>query len=209
MKVYLIRHGMTKGNKEGRYVGHTDEELSKEGKDKLTTPFPYSSPQIIYASPLKRCLMTAEILYPNVPIRMTEDLKECDFGEFEYKNYSELNGNPDYQRFIDEGGECGFPGGEDKSTFCRRICKAFVEVMEEAVRKNYEEIAFVVHGGTIMAILETFGIPKSSYYSWQVSNGKGFLAECDIQAWRDGDRRLVVHRSESNESNEGNEGYGG
>ena len=32
MKVYLIRHGMTKGNEEKRYVGgRTDEHISREG----------------------------------------------------------------------------------------------------------------------------------------------------------------------------------
>ena len=32
MKIYLIRHGMTAGNREKRYVGcHTDEDLCEEG----------------------------------------------------------------------------------------------------------------------------------------------------------------------------------
>lgn len=32
MKVYFIRHGQTKGNREGRYVGRTDEPLLAETK---------------------------------------------------------------------------------------------------------------------------------------------------------------------------------
>ena len=31
MRVYLIRHSMTKGNKEKRYIGTTDESLCLEG----------------------------------------------------------------------------------------------------------------------------------------------------------------------------------
>ena len=31
MDVYLIRHGKTKGNLEGRYIGTTDEPLCEEG----------------------------------------------------------------------------------------------------------------------------------------------------------------------------------
>ena len=33
--LYLIRHGKTKGNLEGRYIGTTDEPLCEEGKQSL------------------------------------------------------------------------------------------------------------------------------------------------------------------------------
>ncbi|MBE5961379.1 MAG: histidine phosphatase family protein [Lachnospiraceae bacterium] len=212
MNVYLIRHGMTDGNKEGRYIGCTDEALCEEGKEQLQellkghqkgqqekqregqrmAPSIFGSPEYVYASPLKRCLMTADILYPGVLVHPIEDLKECDFGEFEYKNYHELNGNPDYQRFIDEGGECGFPGGEDKKTFCARVCRAFIKAMDDAEQNGYREIAFVVHGGTIMAIMEAFGVPKGDYYSWQVSNGRGFRVEYDERKWKDRKYELTL-----------------
>ena len=35
MDIYLIRHGKTKGNLEGRYIGTTDEPLCEEGKQSL------------------------------------------------------------------------------------------------------------------------------------------------------------------------------
>ena len=35
MKLWLIRHGMTKGNQEHRYVGTTDEDLLPEEKERL------------------------------------------------------------------------------------------------------------------------------------------------------------------------------
>ena len=33
--VYLIRHALTQGNLEGRYIGQTDESLCKEGIEQL------------------------------------------------------------------------------------------------------------------------------------------------------------------------------
>ena len=45
--------------------------------------------------------------------------------EFEYRNYQELNGHPDYQAWIDSGGTIGFPGGEDQKAFCDRVQTAF------------------------------------------------------------------------------------
>ena len=39
MDVYLIRHGKTKGNLEGRYIGTTDEPLCEEGKQSLRAEY--------------------------------------------------------------------------------------------------------------------------------------------------------------------------
>lgn len=106
-----------------------------------------------------------------------ENLRECDFGDFEGKNYSELNGNEAYQRWIDSGGIFPFPNGESHEAFKKRCADAF----EEAVGSNCasESIAFVVHGGTIMSILEKFSVPKGGFYDFQVENGCGFIAELD------------------------------
>ena len=35
----------------------------------------------------------------------------------------------------------------------------------------------MVHGGTIMAILDAFSSPHKDYYDWQVGNGEGFVAD--------------------------------
>ena len=56
------------------------------------------------------------------------EFAECRFGEFEYKNYAELNGNSDYQRYIDSGGTTAFPGGETKSEFTDRVMRGFEKV---------------------------------------------------------------------------------
>ena len=99
------------------------------------------------------------------------DLRECDFGAFEYKNYEELNGNPEYQKWIDSYGACGFPGGETKEEFTERCGKAFLQVVYST---EEERLLFVVHGGTIMALLDAFSSPHGDYYDWQVKNGEGF-----------------------------------
>ena len=90
IRLYLIRHGQTPGNKLQRYIGTTDEPLSTEGKEfleKLTYPMP----EALYVSPLCRCVETAGILFPGKSFHIIEELSECDFGEFENKNYKELS----------------------------------------------------------------------------------------------------------------------
>ena len=91
MKVYLIRHGATKGNRERRYVGSTDEPLLAEeipGLQRKDMP-PAAR---IYASPMRRCIQTAAVLYPGREPLVVDDLAECSFGDFEYCNYEELTG---------------------------------------------------------------------------------------------------------------------
>ena len=69
MELYFIRHGKTKGNIEKRYIGSTDENLCKEGKEELVFS-KYSFVEKIYSSPMKRCLQTAEIMCPNKEINI-------------------------------------------------------------------------------------------------------------------------------------------
>lgn len=176
MRIVLIRHGRTNGNVQKRYIGKTDESLCTEGISELTERG-YPKTEIVISSPLKRCTETAEIIYPDKKTLVYENLRECDFGDFEGKNYSELNENEAYQRWIDSGGTLPFPNGESHEAFKQRCADAF----EEAVFNNCasESIAFVVHGGTIMAILEKFAVPKGGFYDFQVGNGCGFIAELD------------------------------
>lgn len=178
MDIYMIRHGMTKGNQEHRYVGSTEEELLPEAKRQLRKK---KLPPVerVYASPRKRCLESAALLYPEQEPIVVEALAECDFGEFEYCNYEELNGNPDYQRFIDSEGRSGFPGGEDREQFQSRCLCGFQEILQKEAAHRAEDgagIALVVHGGTIMAILDALANPHREYYSWQVKNGQGYAA---------------------------------
>ena len=64
LKIYLIRHGQTPGNKLKRYIGTTDEQLSQEGREFLEK-LSYPMPESLYVSPLLRCVETAGILFPN------------------------------------------------------------------------------------------------------------------------------------------------
>ena len=174
MKWILIRHGKTQGNLERRYVGcRTDESLCPEGLAELKQ-IRCPAAGLVFASPMRRCLETAAILYPGIPVEVVPDFRECDFGAFEYRNYSELNGRADYQAWIDSGGEMPFPGGEGRGEFAARCTAAFAELQKKAPP---EDTALIVHGGTIMAIMEAIARPKGNYYDFQIPNGHGFIVD--------------------------------
>lgn len=168
-KITLIRHGRTPGNFEKRYVGITDEAMNLEGELDIKNRH-YPKADIVFSSPLNRCLKTARIIYPDMEPIIIPELRETDFGSFEGKNYQELSGNEDYQAWIESGGEAPFPGGESRAEASLRAVQGFEKLLK--LSEDCRDISVVAHGGTIMAILSNiFG---GEYYSYHVENGEGY-----------------------------------
>mgnify|MGYP002562982669 CR=1 FL=1 len=180
MKLIFIRHGSTAGNLEGRYIGRTDESLCEEGIRQLRRKLDsgdYPEADVVWCSPMQRCLQTARLIYPAAETLTERDLRECDFGRFENKTYRELSGDGDYQAWIDSGGTLPFPEGEDPERFRERTCRAFLKIVLSC--REEDRVAFVVHGGTIMSVLSRWEEPPCGYFERRVKNGCGFECEYD------------------------------
>lgn len=193
LKLWLIRHGKTEGNKKSRYIGVTDEPLCAEGREFLKD-LDYPRPEAVYVSPLKRCTQTAQILFPDMNLHIIEELAECNFGEFENKNYQELSGNAHYHAWVDSDGTLPFPGGESREAFKRRSIIGFGKVVAGCIRAEISYGALVIHGGTIMNIMEEFADIQRPFYEWHVKNGGGYEVELDPQLWTR-DRRGIYVRT--------------
>ncbi|MDD3279515.1 MAG: histidine phosphatase family protein [Lachnospiraceae bacterium] len=191
LKIQMIRHGRTYGNSIGRYIGTTNEPLM-EGEAARLSAYEPEAVQCVFASPMLRCKETARILFPDQKPELLDDFRECDFGDFENKNYQELSGNEQYQTWIDSGGTIGFPGGESQTAFQSRCKKAFDEMIFMCMERGYDSVAMVVHGGTIMSIMEAYGIPKAGYFKWQVKNGEGYKVRMQPELWHTGIKELIV-----------------
>lgn len=176
----LIRHGATRANREHRYLGKTDEGLSPEGKTQLAEYRRlqcYPSLDLLFVSPMKRCIQTAEILYPGMRPVVVEEWEEMDFGAFEGKNYMELREDGRYQAWIDSSGTLPFPEGECREEFLERCCRGFRRMAGEVKRaedgKAPARVGLIVHGGTIMALLSSYG--GGDYFDYQADNGRGYV----------------------------------
>ena len=172
VKILFIRHGLTAGNLEKRYIGRTDEPLCDEGIAQLKS-LKFPSCEKVVCSPMKRCIQTAEIIFLQGDYIIENELRECDFGDFEGKNYKELTDNADYRKWIDSGGSLPFPNGESPENFRRRCVKAFEVALQYCDLSA--SVAFVVHGGTIMSILEKYAVPHRDYFDWHCENGHGYI----------------------------------
>jgi len=96
--VYILRHGTTPWNQEGKWQGETDIELAPEGiveAEKQSAAFTSAGVKFdaVWASNLKRAHRTAEIVsapHGVVPVPSAA-LRECSLGEFEGMHKSDIH----------------------------------------------------------------------------------------------------------------------
>ena len=171
MNIILIRHAKTQGNIEKRYNGRTDEPLCTDGIKQATELFESGTlpcPDTLVVSPYRRCVQTAEILYPSMVHEICDDLRECDFGVFEGKTHAELLNNEEYTSWLQTSCLGNIPGGESVTAFKLRCRAAFIQAVQN--KPDGATVAFVIHGGCIMAILEHFSRPPKEFQEYFVNN---------------------------------------
>lgn len=178
LKIYLIRHSRTFGNSLKRYIGVTDEPLCEEGIALLQNR-EYPKAEKLYVSPMLRCRQTAEIIYPGQEYEIVPLLSETNFGVFENKNADELFGTKEYQAWIDSNATMEIPGGESLANFQKRCVRGFEEVVGKCLEDGISSVAFVVHGGTIMAIMDAYAVPHRNFYEYSTANGCGYVVTID------------------------------
>lgn len=181
--IYFIRHGQTKYNIEGRFVGSTDLPLTQEGRQNIYDLWNERSihvdKEIIYSSPMKRCIETADIIFPHEHIEIIKNLAEMNFGIFEGKTHDELMELESYRNFRNTKGREKIPEGESGIEFGKRVLKGFFEMVSHMEKNGYTSSALVCHGGVIMAVFSMLCGESDDIYHYHVDNGHGFKAHYD------------------------------
>lgn len=187
MELILIRHGVTQGNLEKRYIGQRhDQSLAPVGISRLkeySARGRYPQADIVYSSPLKRCVETARLIYPGMTPVVLPALTELDFGSFDGKNYEELKDDPAYRQWIDSAGMTAPTGGESGAAFIARLEGALRQIAGDVQRLNLSHPVVVLHGGCIMTILSQLAdrnLPGGGdFYQYLLENGGGYQVEMD------------------------------
>ena len=158
-KLILIRHGVTRWNKEGRYCGRIDVNLSREGRNqakKLKPIFKGIAVDKIYCSDKKRALQTCRIIFGGAKFTRLHGLREINFGVLEGLRHQQImkKYGAIYQKWIKDPYKNHIPAAEKMNDFKKRICS----VINKIARDNPDKtVAIVCHGGVI-------GIFVSSIY---------------------------------------------
>ena len=134
--LYLIRHGQTVWNLEGRLQGGKDSPLSALGRQQARAAaisLGANPPCSILTSPLGRAKTTAEIIATELSIPVTEDkrLAEVGFGKAEGLTLSEIDKRwPDFrdERERDKW-HVRWPDGESYQDADRRIAPFVTDIL--------------------------------------------------------------------------------
>jgi broad specificity phosphatase PhoE len=157
--VYLVRHGETRGNREGRFQTH-DFPLSDEGREqarRLAVRFSgFPVPDLIYTSDILRARETAAILAERVPapIITTPMLRELDAGDWKGMTRAEVEAlHPgDFARWIMTGGISRLPGSQGECVIdVRTRIAAFFR--DAVVAHRGRSIVLVSHGWALSILL--------------------------------------------------------
>lgn len=183
MEIILIRHGLTAGNLQKRYVGRTDEPLCREGINALQKAGAFPEIPQVVVSPMLRARQTASLLFPNADQLVVEDLREMDFGAFEGRTADEMALDPAYRAWVEGNCQGICPGGEGIAAFSFRTLSAFDQAVRQAILSGKSRLVIVAHGGTLMAVMDKYATPKGAYWDWHVPPLKGWRANLEDAAW--------------------------
>lgn len=193
--IYFYRNGLTDSNLEGKYIGHTDVELSEDGIKQIKQmkeDYDYPYVEAVFTSPLKRCTKTAELVFPDKQAIVINDLIEYNFGEYEGRTAEELKENELFARWL--SGEEGVepPFGESNEAFANRIANCFIKIVDGLLKTGTTKAAIFTHGGVIMYLLSAFGIPEAEMHEWLMPGGCGYAVRITPGIWTRGRKFEVI-----------------
>ena len=152
-RLFLVRHGQSNGNAEGRFGGHSPTPLSDLGEHQaeLTAKTLLKEKiHAIYSSDLLRAVQTAEPLakLTDLPIVATPAFRERKVGVLEGLTFDESKAaHPrDYYALINRNIQHVITNGESYRQLLRRATKELHEILRT---HHGENIAIYSHTGTI------------------------------------------------------------
>ena len=155
MEIIFVRHGETQHNKKHQLMGQRiDDPLDSEGLHQasaLLAKLPTDA-TVIFSSPLKRALQTAEIIsrHLNLPVNTDDLLRERDFGTLSGKTWEQINAETGQDlHVVDQKLEYDYRkfGGEAASQVKGRLM-SFLEMLKKKYSKDKPIV--VTHYGMIM-----------------------------------------------------------
>ena len=177
-RIYLVRHGETDSNAEGRLLSFTDEPLNVRGERQAATLAEHLAGvrwDRAYSSPLARARRTAEIVLgrdPDAPALVIEErLREMDFGPYEGWSESELEGDPLAVTRRRDGAQ--LPGVEPEDAVAERM-RSFLASLGDTGGTTL----VVGHGRALRILIATaLGLPTTFAQSLRMRNCRPAVLE--------------------------------
>lgn len=186
MKIYIIRHGETRANKDGLLQGQSNFDINEYGVE-LAGITGRGMRDIrfdaVYSSPLSRALHTAEIVLQESgngdgtgadgpEILLDDRIKEISMGDWELKKFrpgeSEVPLELSMQFLKNPLGMGRMPGGESVEDVMVRTEEFLREMAAECAAAGCENVLVSTHGCAIRAMLHFLYDDQSDYWQGNV-----------------------------------------
>jgi probable phosphoglycerate mutase len=182
MQLYVVRHGETQANAEGRYQGSLDVDLNERGvlqARELRVKLPVQIDTVV-VSPLRRAQQTAAIVFVDDGLALStlDAFRERGVGVFEgltqveaAQRYPEL-----WAQNITRQWDLAPTDGESVSQFVERIRGGLSELL---VNHGQQVVVLVAHGVVAKAIRALVRDDFSDFFDWQLRNGEVLTLKID------------------------------
>jgi broad specificity phosphatase PhoE len=172
MRLILVRHGETDLNKQRRVQGLSNLGLNEKGKrqaEALAQALKNEKVDVIYSSPLRRALETAQAIgrFHRVRVVPLDGLKELDVGEVDGMTYDEMriHHGEFFQKWMKDFTSVRLPGGGYIPELRDKCCAAIRGVVsrEQMTYDNEDKVVVAVtHFFPILCIVcDTLGLDLS------------------------------------------------
>lgn len=185
MRIFIVRHGESYSNVQGKIMSATDLPLTEKGIKQAEAARAYMEKetlnfQYVFSSPLIRARQTAEIINKNrAKISLRDDLREIELGKLEGLDWEEkmvrypdvcLAGNLSKAR----------PPGDESLEDVIVRCRPFIQDLPKGKAED-DNILIVSHGVTIRVLINCIlGKPDhfADYINWADNTGVSEIGWC-------------------------------
>ena len=153
-EIYLVRHGETDWNNDGRFQGHVNIPLNEKGKIQAQEAYERLKAinfDLIYSSDLERAAETARIInaHREIPIHYDQRLRERDAGKYSGLTLSEISKIKGVDLTISKYvSDDILEGIEPLSQLISRV----TEFIEHMMNNQFSKCLIIGHGGSLSII---------------------------------------------------------
>ena len=173
----LVRHGESEANVRHMLSGWMDVELTEKGRselEELRACVEYPASDAYFSSPLKRCLDTFHILFPDKSPVISDEYKEIHFRSLE--GHILPTKEDVFSYFSSWVEDKPFSDEETMSAVMERGRKALLDTVEKCENEGKRSATIVTHSGIMRAsIIALFNLDKKEFLEMFVPNGLGYV----------------------------------
>ncbi len=171
-RLFLVRHGETDHNAQGRFQGHTDIPLNNTGREQASLLRDRLSEldfDVVVSSDLSRAWETAQILTKGRSQNVQPEvrLREANFGVWEGLTFAEIAETypEEWQAWEAHTMHTAPHGGESMTDFAGRVEAAYRSITEDIRGKT---LLVVAHGGVLkMTVCLAMGLPPQAHWQFK------------------------------------------